>query len=81
MKSLAELPVSILDLATIIQGDNSASEAFNRSLSFAQDAERLQYHRYWFAELSTRIPGNARNYLIVSNPFCMLLKNSAFPKD
>ena len=50
MKSLAELPVSILDLATIIQGDNSASEAFNRSLSFAQDAERLQYHRYWFAE-------------------------------
>ena len=50
MKSLAEVPVSILDLATIIQGDNSVSEAFNRSLSFAQDAERLQYHRYWFAE-------------------------------
>ena len=50
MKSLAEVPVSILDLATIIQGDNSVSEAFNRSLSFAKDAERLQYHRYWFAE-------------------------------
>jgi luciferase family oxidoreductase group 1 len=46
----SEIPVSILDLATIVQSDNSATEAFKRSLQFAQHAERLGYKRYWFAE-------------------------------
>jgi luciferase family oxidoreductase group 1 len=49
-KNLKELPVSILDLANIIQGDTSAGEAFKRSLAFAQHAEQLGYCRYWFAE-------------------------------
>lgn len=45
-----EVKASILDLATIIEGDQSAAEAFHRSLLFAQYAERLGYNRYWFAE-------------------------------
>ena len=49
-KNLKELPVSILDLANIIQGDQSAGDAFKRSLTFAQRAEQLGYKRYWFAE-------------------------------
>lgn len=49
-KSLSEIPVSILDLATIIQGDHSPADAFNRSLLSAQHAEQLGYTRYWFAE-------------------------------
>jgi luciferase family oxidoreductase group 1 len=49
-KNLKEIPVSILDLATIAQGDNSPSAAFNRSREIAVHAERLGYKRYWFAE-------------------------------
>lgn len=49
-KNLKEIPVSMLDLANIVQGDHSAGEAFNRSLKFAQHAEQLGYKRYWFAE-------------------------------
>jgi luciferase family oxidoreductase group 1 len=49
-KSLSNTPLSILDLATIVQGDTSAADAFQRSLAFAQHAEKLGYKRYWFAE-------------------------------
>lgn len=49
-KQLSALPVSVLDLATIVQGDESAAPAFKRSLLFAQHAERYGYKRYWFAE-------------------------------
>jgi luciferase family oxidoreductase group 1 len=49
-KKLSQIPLSILDLATILQGDSSAGPAFRRSLSFAQYAEKLGYLRYWFAE-------------------------------
>ena len=49
-KKLSNIPVSVLDLATIIQGDQSAGPAFERSLLFAQAAERSGYLRYWFAE-------------------------------
>lgn len=49
-KNLKDIPVSILDLANIIQGDRSAGDAFKRSLQFAQHAEKLGYKRYWFAE-------------------------------
>ena len=49
-KKLEDTPVSVLDLATIIQGDGSAAEAFHRSMALAQHAERLGYRRYWFAE-------------------------------
>jgi luciferase family oxidoreductase group 1 len=49
-KKLAGIPVSVLDLATIAQGDASAAPAFHRSLALAQHAEHLGYKRYWFAE-------------------------------
>jgi luciferase family oxidoreductase group 1 len=49
-KNLKDIPVSILDLANIIQGDQSAAEAFGRSLTFARHAEQLGYKRYWIAE-------------------------------
>jgi luciferase family oxidoreductase group 1 len=50
MKILKNIPFSILDLATITQADASATDAFKRSLSFAQHAEKHGYKRYWFAE-------------------------------
>jgi luciferase family oxidoreductase group 1 len=49
-KNLTDIPVSILDLANIVQGDKSAGDALKRSLVFAQHAEQLGYKRYWFAE-------------------------------
>lgn len=49
-KNLKDIPVSILDLATILQGDQSANDAFKRSVTFAQHAEQYGYKRYWFAE-------------------------------
>lgn len=47
---LSSIPVSSLDLATVIQGDRSAGDAFARSVAFARHAEKLGYNRYWFAE-------------------------------
>ncbi len=49
-RNIKDIPVSILDLANIIQGDQSAGDTFKRSLTFAQHAEQLGYKRYWFAE-------------------------------
>lgn len=49
-QKLSNIPVSVLDLATIVAGDTNAGDAFRRSLEFAQHAERLGYKRYWFAE-------------------------------
>jgi luciferase family oxidoreductase group 1 len=47
---LSGIPVSVLDLATIIEGDNSPADAFGRSVKLAKHAERNGYKRYWFAE-------------------------------
>jgi luciferase family oxidoreductase group 1 len=49
-KKLEEIHASVLDLANIIQGDESAADAFERSKTLAQHAEKLGYKRYWFAE-------------------------------
>lgn len=49
-KDLRNIPVSVLDLANIIQGDTTPKNAFDRSIVFAQAAERFGYRRYWFAE-------------------------------
>lgn len=49
-KSIQNIPVSMLDLANVVQGDQSAGNAFKRSLEFAQHAESLGFKRYWFAE-------------------------------
>ncbi|OWW22267.1 LLM class flavin-dependent oxidoreductase [Noviherbaspirillum denitrificans] len=49
MKQLQDIPLSILDLAPILQGGNAA-DAFRRTLDLAQHAERWGYRRYWLAE-------------------------------
>lgn len=49
-KNSSEIPVSFLDLANIIHGDNGAGDAFHRSLAFARKTEELGFKRYWFAE-------------------------------
>ena len=43
------VPLSILDLAPIVEGSNAA-EALRNSLDLAQHAERWGYQRYWVAE-------------------------------
>jgi len=49
-KNISDIPVSVLDLATIIKGDSSPAEAFIRSKALAIQAESSGYKRYWFAE-------------------------------
>ncbi|MEQ5285231.1 luciferase-like monooxygenase [Providencia huaxiensis] len=44
-----KIPLSLLDLAPIIEG-STAKEAFAHSLDIAQLAEKQGYHRYWLAE-------------------------------
>lgn len=46
---LSDIPVSVLDLATIRQG-NTITQAFENSLDLAKHADRLGYKRYWLAE-------------------------------
>ena len=49
MKSLKDIPLSVLDLSPItIDGD--AADAFRRSRDLAQYVEKLGYHRIWLAE-------------------------------
>ncbi len=43
------VPLSVLDLAPIVQGGDAA-DAFRRSLDLARHAERLGYRRFWLAE-------------------------------
>src|SRR6187455_724713 len=49
IKKLTDIPVSVLDLATIVKGDVPA-DSFKKSLRVAQRVEQLGYNRYWFAE-------------------------------
>jgi luciferase family oxidoreductase group 1 len=46
---LKDIPLSVLDLATIVEGETPA-DAFKRSMALAKHAEKLGYTRYWFAE-------------------------------
>jgi luciferase family oxidoreductase group 1 len=48
-KELYEIPVSVLDLATIVEGETPA-DSFRKSLEVARRVEELGYNRYWFAE-------------------------------
>jgi luciferase family oxidoreductase group 1 len=48
-KKLQDIPFSVLDLATIVQGDKP-KDSFRKSLEVAKYAEQLGYTRYWFAE-------------------------------
>lgn len=49
MSKLSEIPLSVLDLSPVIEGESPA-ESFRKSLSLAQHAEKLGYHRFWLAE-------------------------------
>jgi luciferase family oxidoreductase group 1 len=44
------LKLSILDLAYYTENDSSPGEVLHNSTRIAQLAEKLGYHRYWFAE-------------------------------
>src|SRR5215217_1103093 len=43
------VPLSVLDLAPIVEGGNAA-QSFRNSLDLARHAERLGYRRFWLAE-------------------------------
>src|SRR5690348_15526147 len=43
------IPLSVLDLAPIVQGSDAAA-AFRNTLDLARHAERLGYRRFWLAE-------------------------------
>src|SRR5690242_14720906 len=43
------IPLSVLDLAPIVQGSDAAT-ALRNSLDLAQHAERWGYRRFWLAE-------------------------------
>lgn len=49
MKSLQDIPLSVLDLSPIPEG-GSAAESFGNSVELARHAERLGYKRFWLAE-------------------------------
>lgn len=48
-KKLSDIPLSVLDLAPIIEG-GTASDSLHNSLDLAQHAEKWGYNRYWVAE-------------------------------
>lgn len=48
-KSLPDIPLSILDLVTILTGKTPA-DSFHNSLDLARHAESFGYKRYWLAE-------------------------------
>lgn len=48
-KELGQIPLSVLDLATIVEGGTPA-DSFKNSLAAARHVEKLGYNRYWFAE-------------------------------
>jgi len=48
-KQLSDIPVSVLDLAPIVEGETPA-DSFHKSLELAKKVESFGYYRYWFAE-------------------------------
>lgn len=49
LKQLKDLKYSALDLATVVEGQKP-TDTYKHSMELAQQAERLGYTRYWFAE-------------------------------
>ena len=58
--SARSLPLSVLDLVPVASGQ-TPTDAVRNSIDLAQQAERLGYHRYWFAEhhLNPGVAGTA----------------------
>ncbi|MCW3107468.1 MAG: luciferase [Segetibacter sp.] len=48
-KKLSDIPISVLDLATILAGKKPA-DTYKNSIDLAQHAESLGFKRYWLAE-------------------------------
>jgi luciferase family oxidoreductase group 1 len=57
MKTLSDIPFSVLDLSPIRQG-GTAAESFRNTLDLARHAERWGFKRYWVAEHHS-LPGIA----------------------
>jgi luciferase family oxidoreductase group 1 len=70
MKSLADTPFSVLDLAPVLEG-GTAAEAFRNSLDLARHAEDWDYQRYWVAE-HHNIPGiaSAATSVVIAHIAC-----------
>jgi luciferase family oxidoreductase group 1 len=49
MKQLKDIPISVLDLATIPEGQ-TAADTFQNSLRVAQQVEKFGFNRYWLSE-------------------------------
>jgi len=49
MGRFSQIPISVLDLAPIVEG-GTASESFHNSTELIRTAEQLGYRRYWVAE-------------------------------
>ena len=49
MKTSPFIPLSILDLAPVVEGGTPAA-TFANTLDLARQAERLGYRRFWLAE-------------------------------
>ena len=49
MNRFSDIPVSVLDLAPIVEG-GTAGDALRNSLDLARHAEKWGYHRFWLAE-------------------------------
>ncbi|MNB87514.1 Limonene 1,2-monooxygenase [compost metagenome] len=49
MKQLRDIPISVLDLAPIVEG-GTAADSLHNTLDLARHAEEWGYHRYWLAE-------------------------------
>ena len=49
MSNISKIPISVLDLAPIVEGA-AAADALRNTLSLAQHAENLGYKRFWVAE-------------------------------
>jgi len=48
-KKLSDIPISVLDLATVTEGSTPA-DTFKKSLEVAQHVEKFGYTRYWLSE-------------------------------
>jgi luciferase family oxidoreductase group 1 len=48
-KRLSDIPLSVLDLAPLVEG-GSASDTFKNTLDLAQHVEKWGFNRYWLAE-------------------------------
>ena len=57
MKSLADIPLSVLDLSPIVEG-GTVADSFRNSVDLARHVEALGFTRFWLAE-HHNIPGIA----------------------